>query len=465
MAIGLLGLARAKVNLRNFCLKGESIMFDAINLVEIGRDDFRFQSNRGNPKQIVGDAGIFVKDMTTLVPQSYMPDQCFASITLTAKEFAKLVQNQQFHIITEANEWDMIMPLIGQRVPSSARRKNIINGWNNSKSVPDGKVETLLVYLFNSEINKNGIHLDKKNSLFVVFDGAGRTSAFMEELNRVQKEDLSLSDHIAIKRNLLFQLNLNFSGDKSRGLQDFLLYNYYIKRTSNATNMLVEAHRLDIDGDEPDSFDDPRWATWVVKKVNELYGDKKGSILDFLPWKFEGKQRNYDYGKAGSISSLHTVLRGHGSDSLLKQIKLAGLEIKDLPEFICFAFREWYVMSSSAVKEIVSGSYEHRTETNQPIAPRVKTSLGLRLMLLLSTIVYNDSGYDSRKFREGIEDLFNRHFKLFKDMGYIEVGKKKKMSADDFWFYNRWFCTAQFNSGAQNTQKCLKEFINCYQSV
>jgi hypothetical protein len=86
-------------------------------------------------------------------------------------------------------------------------------------------------------------------------------------------------------------------------------------------------------------------------------------------------------------------------------------------------------------------------------------------MLLLSTIVYNDSGYDSRKFREGIEDLFNRHFKLFKDMGYIEVGKKKKMSADDFWFYNRWFCTAQFNSGAQNTQKCLKEFINCYQSV
>ena len=71
--------------------------------------------------------------------------------------------------------------------------------------------------------------------------------------------------------------------------------------------------------------------------------------------------------------------------------------------------------------------------------------------------VYNNVGKNAEEFRRDVQSIMGLHFKNHKS-NYPTANMKKKMTTEDFLYYNSWFCAEGFNSGAANTKFIIDEF-------
>ena len=444
------------------------------SLVEIGKGDPLL--NQGNKccKTVNGvQKGVYVSGEDVIIcPDVYKPQYDFASISFGGLDFLKFLRQQPIHIMTDADEYDGTLPSIGQRLPDDSRAKKILHAWDDSSWVPERKLETIRLFAFNVKVTKRGICFSPDSRLLVI-DGGGRLQASLRGLNEIMDdESLSFKDHVIHRRQLVFQINIDLSGDLAKAVQEFLLHNRDAKRTSSGTNLCAEntlLDQLEAEGrlNEAADYDSPNWSAYVLRRLLKEF-NHSDSLLPYLPWAFEGKKqdRKLIHGRAGNISSLRTVLAGKSGSQVLQVMrKKYGIKVKDLPALFDFFFTEWRTMLPTACSEMLTGNFNRLTlDSNQKISPRVVTSLGLKTIIMVSLVVYSKSGRNGKKFRELCGETFQEHFR-HNGHEYPNKGKKKKMSPDEFWYQNSWFNTASFNSGAQNTRAVVEEFKRCAEAV
>lgn len=414
-------------------------------LREISLEDENLVENKVCSR-MTGKSGLSFKEGPALLPSTFLPKQEFASHSLLAVEFLALLENVHFYLLSEVDCESHEIPKVAQRFPTKDRKSAIQAAWRDSRRTSQNKVETLEVSVFNADITPSrGISLSD-NVLLVLQDGAGRVSAAMDELESIRKAGGDIKSHILVERDIVVQLNFDLSGDPVKGMKAFLAYNRDAKKITKGTTLAVENGLLSLLGDDIElSFGDPLSNTWIVSRLYSEY-PVHGSIVEFLPWQFEGKKtQSNSFDGRGNAASILTTLKDLASD-----MKKSGLSIKELPEAINFAFRCWFDLCPMAKEDARGKNRYHFTST-----------LALKVMLVLGVRIFAEVGDNKKKFNEIVRDVITRHFKHHKDSEYLRR-TTKKMSPDKFWQEEKHFAdSSTFNSGAANTQKIVSQLRVC----
>lgn len=401
--------------------------------------------------RLTGKPGLTFKGTVALLPDTFLPRQQFASHSLSATEFLMLLESVRFCLISEVDRDSYEIPKVAQRVPTKDRKKEIRAAWRDSKRTAQNKVETFEISVFNADVTPSRGIVLTDDVLLVVEDGAGRISAAMEELAIIRGTQGSIKEHVLVERDMVIQLNLDLSGDCIKGLKAFLAYNRDAKKITKGTTLVVENGLLSLLGDDIElALGDRMSHTWVV---SQLYSEfpVRGSIIEFLPWAYEGcKTTSSSFGSGGSASSLLTILNNSTAASILRK---SGVSIEEFPPAIDFAFRRWYDLCPEARKDVVGENNYHFAST-----------LALSVMLTLGVRIWAFCGADKKKFDEILKDVFARHFKHHKGSEYLSR-TIKKMSPDRFWKESVYFGDQNmFNSGAKNAQKIIPDLHACLDS-
>lgn len=396
--------------------------------------------------RMVGKPGLSFKGGVALLPSTFLPEQQFASHCLSATEFLALLENVPFCLLSEVDCENHEIPKVAQRFPTKDRKAAILAAWRDDKRTAQNKVETLEISVFNANVTPSKGIVLSDDVLLVLEDGAGRVSAAMDELNTIRKAEGDIKSHVLVERDVVIQLNLDLSGDPVKGMKAFLAYNRDAKKITKGTTLAVENGLLSLLGDDVELLlGDPLSNTWVVSR---LYSDYSvhGSIVEFLPWQFEGKKTTSNsFDGRGNAASILTTLK-----DLAQDIKKSGLSVEELPKAINFAFRCWFELCPQARRDARGANKCHFTST-----------LALKVMLVLGVRVFAFGGDNKKKFNEIVRSIITRHFKHHKESEYLN-SKTKKMDPDKFWQESRYFADpGTFNSGAKNTQIVLKQLRVC----
>jgi len=423
-----------------------------IEIQEVSVADIDRLGDNELSEKIIGKQNRKIPGGYVIVPAEYRPDQYYASFTLSGAELIDFVDNVSFSIVTQVDRSQNFLPEIIQRLPDSTRRKAILSGWKNEMLVPDGKLEHIRLSLFGGKVTNAGIEFGN-NSCVAIVDGGGRMSTFIEEVNRLRKEDKDLSSHPAIYRNILFHFTFGLSGYLPTMCQEFLLDNSYNKKTSPGQNACVQnAHIGWMERNGRDcipEIEDNHFATWIVRHLLKDF-DQNGSLLSLVGWTAQGiKREDPDGMKKKTVSPLLTILKGKTSKYVRECLKNSSLSIKQLPSSLNDCFHEWYQAMPKLVGEMLSGN---------PSAPfeRMFGQIGLSslVMIWFSYRKIFKSGTD--QFQEFAEAVFSSHLRNNRQR-YTSNQNKKVMRINEFPLLCTWFAGDNYNSGAQNSQIFLQE--------
>jgi hypothetical protein len=389
------------------------------------------------------------KGEVVIVPIQYMPDQMFATVVLTSDEFLQLLTANPFSIICDSDKSCAEIPTIAQRIPVKARRNLIRSGWNDPQRTPMFKVETVPMAVFGAKVTSSGIILNG-GSLSILVDCAGRIASAYDE---IYEGTTNLED-----REILWQLNIDLSGQLISALKGFLLFNRDAKKTSRGTTVCVENAVLAIHeeaGTMPE-FDTMKQELARTFVLRSLYTDFPiaQSITELMPWSYEGaKSRASEFKGRGTASSINTALR-----ELAPVIDRVGIKPTELAKVINFGFHAWYAKSPTAVHDAHAAAMpKKKGEERYKSKYRFHTTLAIKAMMLITIRAWLVCKYDEKKFRLLIEQIVQTHFRLYKSSAYMNMGSKK-MTVDRWWQEAKSFADPKFfNSGDVNTKSLMLE--------
>jgi len=324
--------------------------------------------------------------------------------------------------------------------------------------VPEWKVETVGLSLFGVKVTKDGI-VFSDSSIAAITDGGGRVASAMDELNET---DLSGDTPVFVGRNILWQLNMDLSGDPLRSMQIFLLHNKWVKKTTRGTEMCVENAAIDLHGRyngkmKFKSFSDPLAATYIC---NALYANYaiEGSYTSLLPWRIEGQRSESQHftGK-GTAQSIVTAI-----STTAGEWDRTGLKVQEAPDAIDFAFRYFFANSKEAVADARQAALKGISgDSRKGCQYHFHSTLAAKVMLYLAARIWPHTGPDTKKFGNLVEKVLWKHYQMYGRVGNGSFynptkGGYKKMSVGDFWVRSQHFATSNFNSGEGNTVTLMR---------
>jgi hypothetical protein len=435
-------------------------------LKRISIDDDRLVENT-LAKQTNGQAsGLLSKkkgELYILSPSQYFPgENPFATVTLSAKEFVKLIENKDFAIIAATDQESRRLPKIAQRVPTGERIKHIRDAWYDNNRTYPGTVIGLSVFVFNTRLSGEGLVLNE-DSLLVLTDAAGRFSAAFKELTECIKHG-DVNNHVAIQKDMRFQLNLNLSGIVDYATNDFVSRNRDQKRSSTGTILGVETGRsaaLTSKQLEALSYGDAEGVAHVIAALYDL--PVTGSITELLPWQFEGvKSTCAEFHGIGRASSLRTAF----NESLIKRTWMeSGVSLEEAPIILDLGLRTIYKQSPEAIDaaRLLANSKNKRGLDNF----HIHSTLAIKVMLLMIGKLIRITK-DPKKLGDLMDEVIATHFRHHKDNGYVASGggrSFRKMDLRRFWQCSIWFNGQGFNSGQGNTGVVLGQLNTACEDI
>jgi hypothetical protein len=390
------------------------------------------------------------KGEVAIIPCQYMPEQQFATVVLTSDEFLELLTANPFSIVCSSDKTCAEIPAIAQRIPVRDRRKLIRAGWSDPNRTPQYKVETVPLAVFGAKVTPSGGIILNGGSLAVLVDAAGRTASAYDE---IEEQTTNLEE-----REILWQLNIDLSGQFLYALKGFLLHNRDAKKTSRGTTVCVENAVLAVheqEGTMPkfQSMGEELARTFVLRTLYNDYPIAQ-SITELMPWSYEGaKSRASEFKGKGRASSINTTLR-----ELSPIIDKTGIKPKELAEVLDFGFRTWYAHSPTAVLDAHQAALpKKKGEAPYKSKYRLHSTLAIKVMILLIVRAHVKAGTNEKKFVAMVNEILNTHFSHHKKSAYHN-SQRKKMHMDLFWQEALSFCDpAFFNSGKANTQALMSE--------
>lgn len=399
----------------------------------VSLDDDRLLDNQGDPVLCECTSSLSFEDGEIVLSPSQVYGR-HASLAVGAEDMLRLLSKGNFVLAAETDEKSSQLPEIGQRVPTSARINGIIAGWSDGNITPEEHVETIDLYVYNSLIDGEGIHLNE-DSLVCIGDGGGRCQALMHD--RV--------GHTR-KRKVLFQLNIDLNGNLSRMLKVFLKTNRDAKRLSKGTVLGVENALLRNNPEMvPTGWDDKMTPTYLATK---LWQRREGKTwLSLVGWKTEAGRLQ---GAQGDISNVATAIH-----SMRKHIIEERYTLDNVVDALDFGFRYFYMACPKCVEDVL---HNHGKET------RFHTTLACRLIILLTSKLYRhciqrDAKSRMREFGALVNDTLTRHFNHHSDD--YKKSKAARMEADRFFRESNFFNSKSFNSGMVATTKLINTMIQC----
>ena len=368
-----------------------------------------------------------------------------AVVVLSPKDMLNLCTNDFFALPVEVDEFLTSIPSIAQRKPNKKRIQNQIEAWNNDDIYPDSKLEHIRIHASGVRVKriKSKYYLIfSEESLFEPIDGAGRIASAEYLLSQLK----SLSEpNVLTNKKIAFLLSIGLFSDPNARAREFLLYNRYNKKTSKGTNLCVGSS---VNGEIiPITCKDSSFTTYVLKTLYKN-NDFNGTLLSEMPWDYEGNQCQAEIHKnsCSKASVLDTVL---GRNPIVPEFealrKAERITIEDIPNWLDFIFRQWYIMTPKA-------------RTNNVNKRRFLSGLGLQIMITISLRVINKHGFDAQKFRSACNDIVNQTFESRKDLFMDQ--KKKKMDCDLMWFHLISIAGPNFNSGAVACKNAIHAFLS-----
>lgn len=376
----------------------------------------------------------------------YRPDELFASMVLGSEEFVRFLRYNCLSVLCESDPNDTSIPEIGQRVPTRDRRKKIREAWADPNRTPSSKHETIEIGLHGAKIDNDGIHLGP-GSLALVMDGAGRIQTAIDDV-------LENEGSILRERGIIWQLNFDLSADITRQAKLFLAHGRDAKRIGRGTTVSVEnllIGKLEESNEfaVPENFEDKLAKTYVLRRLYGEYGISR-SLTELFPWNYEGRIAESDEFRGnGRASNIATALSG----LIAKQLDRLRIKPKQLPGILDFAFRCWYKHCPTAIND----SHRDATETNYKSKYRLHTTLGMKVIILVSLRAYKFAGMKEDAFVTACERIIHKHWEHHKSNGYTNP-KTKRIDLDRFWQESVYFAdSSRFNSGEVNTVTLLKQ--------
>lgn len=389
--------------------------------------------------------GKFVNDPTlsisgstvTLVPAQIMGD--FASLCVPANGMLQFLQHAPFALAASVDSQSVEIPELGQRLPTEARKREIIEAWLNSNVTPNGYVETIHLNLYGCKMNKYGIDMSK--GLICINDGGGRLAS-LEDVDMAQLN----------KIGLMFNLHFDLSGDKIKMNKLLLKINRDPKRMSKGTSIAAEVGILNS---MPDSFKknfksfkDKMAATFIVQKLVSDYRTPD-SWLSLTKWTTEaGRCSNKLVAGKGNIQSVVSTI-----SRLSDLLDNCGVSPVDMPEMLDFGFRYFYRKCPRAVADAIN----HKGKNYH-----FHTTLAAQLMIALTAHIYPIT--DEKEFDDMVCKVFNAHYKYYREN--YNNQKLKKVTPDHYFTSSKTFDNrTNFNSGIVAQNEINKVILCCREVI
>ena len=430
-----------------------------VELLEMAFNDSGLIENSFGTKRPNRPNGIYPTE-GVYVPEIYNDKIKVASSYLMPKQAIQFIANFPMVVLAAADSDSVALPQIGQRIPGSDRRRPILEAWNDERKTPEYKVEAINLYAFNARITEKGITFGD-TSVLAIMDGAGRIAAGLDDYNRIITKGLPIEDHVWYKRNLVLQINLDLSANKTKYLMEFLLANLYRKKVATGTNLAVHNSLLE-ELEKSGEVDSTQWVShevelaqvWIARRLYEK--DVRGSVLELFPWQYEGNaSTNTDFIGKGKSSNIATTLK-----EMAKDMDKSGIKVADSPEVLDFGFRMFHRLSASGIADAHDAFLQPKYKSKY----RMATSLATKLIVFLTYKIFPVTGKDERAFADLLDKIIKRHFTMYQGKDYINQSTKK-MDIDKFWRESRSFVGAGYNGGRAAAGDLMKTINQAVKDV
>jgi len=411
---------------------------------------------------------------------SIVPDTCyfgqkFCTILFSLQDLAYLLLNHLIVVASELDTGDTHAQAIGQRYPNTDRVSDIFKAWQDPEVYPDEKTETIQLYVYGAEMTNQGIKFGE-NSTIVANDGAGRLCAAFASIKGLLSDQRPLTDHVLAKRGIRFHALIDFSADKKKMLREFLLWNKEGTSVNNNTALGVAFAEIP-EQYVPKTYDEKFAIPWVLKSLNDECS-RVESLLSFITWSSQGHAV-----KKQSLENPQGLVRSYGGvETAIKELRKFidfdkyAIPVALMHPFLDFTLRQFYILCPNLVNDLKVSRKNmlQRGGDGKPIAPKMFSTLGLKVMILtslgavgyLGNDLLSDSGDASAvaDYRKFIQSLFTKHMKRYK-IHYRVSGNRKKMTPEEFFMTNEFFTSTMFNSGAKNTTAVVQQFCDCIETM